>query len=115
MATRITEDQWSHWAGRYAATLLHGRWTHDVLPRWDVGLQGGTWFDDRSRQQNLAGLEIGYRVGKGLWCSVGYNAIGLRDAELAGADYLDVGWYLRMRFKFDERLFSLESGTGSSL
>jgi len=115
VATRITEDQWSHWAGRYAATLLHGRWTHDVLPRWDVGLQGGTWFDDRSRQQNLAGLEIGYRVGKGLWCSVGYNAIGLRDAELAGADYLDVGWYLRMRFKFDERLFSLESGTGSSL
>jgi hypothetical protein len=31
--------------------------------------------------------------------------LGLRDPDLAGADYTDSGFYLRLRFKFDERLF----------
>ena len=108
VATRVSDDQRGPWRGRYAAALLHGRWTRDLCASWDVGLQGGLWSDDRGTQKHMAGTEVGYRLAPGMWFSVGYNVAGLRDRELAGADYIDTGWYLRLRMKFDERTFATD-------
>lgn len=55
--------------------------------------------------QNAAGAEIGYLVTANLWLSGGYNWAGFRDRDLTGSEYTSQGGYLRLRFKFDERLF----------
>ena len=89
----------------YGAQLLYGRWTHDLSLDWDFGLQGGLLMGDGGTQQQSLGAEIGYQVSKGLWLSAGYNIVGLHDSDLAGVDYTDSGAYVRLRFKFDERLF----------
>ena len=89
----------------YGAHLLYGRWTHDIRQDWDFGVQAGMLLGDGGTQQHTLGAELGYQVSQGLWLSGGYNVLGLRDPDLAGADYTDSGFYLRLRFKFDERLF----------
>ena len=106
LAARQSEDQRGAWRDRYAAALWHSRWTHEWRADWDAGLQGGLWLDQHGTQQRTVGAEVGHTLAPGFWLSVGYNFIGLRDAELAGADYIDTGWYLRLRFKFDERSLS---------
>ena len=90
----------------YGSQLLYGRWTHDINQDWDLGLQAGILMGDGNSQQHILGLELGYQLTQGVWLSAGYNAIGLHDPDLAGADYTDAGPYIRLRFKFDERLFS---------
>lgn len=90
----------------YGAQLLYGRWTHDISRDWDFGVQAGMLMGDGNAQQHTLGLELGYQLSQGLWFSAGYNLIGLHDPDLTGADYTDSGIYVRLRFKFDERLFS---------
>jgi hypothetical protein len=89
----------------YGAQLLYGRWTHDISMNWDFGVQAGLMMGDSGTQQHTLGAELGYQVSQGLWLSGGYNVLGLHEPDLAGADYTDSGFYLRLRFKFDERLF----------
>ena len=115
LATRTSLDPSLPYRARYTASLLHGRWTRQLRTHWDFGLQAGHWFDDRGTVQRTVGAELGYQLLAGLWLSLGYNAIGLRDAELAAADYTAEGAYVRLRFKFDERLFSTTStGRGTA-
>jgi hypothetical protein len=90
----------------YGAQLLYGRWTHDINRDWDLGVQAGTLMGEGGAQQQTLGLEVGYQLSQGVWLSAGYNFIGLHDPDLTGADYTDSGAYIRLRFKFDERLFS---------
>jgi len=90
----------------YGAQLMYARWTHDLSLDWDFGLQAGWLMGDGNTQQQSLGAEIGYQLSKGLWLSAGYNVVGLHDPDLTGADYTDSGAYVRLRFKFDERLFN---------
>ena len=51
--------------------------------------------------------EAGYLLQQNLWLSFGVNASGFAgDADLVGYEYTRRGAYLRLRFKFDEKLFS---------
>lgn len=94
--------------------LLHARYTRDLTPDWDIGLQLGALHSRGGGMQTMYGLELGYQVANGLWLSGGYNWRGLRDAELAGANHTNRGWYLRLRFKFDETTFGLGGGATAS-
>jgi hypothetical protein len=44
-----------------------------------------------------------------LWASVGFNWTGFSDKDLNESDYTAKGIYARLRFKFDENLFSGKS------
>lgn len=94
--------------------LLMARYTHDLTPDWDIGVQAGILRSRGGARQNLLGLEAGYQVANGLWVSAGYNWRGLRDAELAGANHTNRGWYLRLRYKFDETTLGLGGGVTAS-
>jgi hypothetical protein len=48
---------------------------------------------------------VGYLVKQNLWLSAGYNLAGFKDRDLVGSDYTNKGFYIRLRFKFDENLF----------
>ena len=87
---------------RYWANLLHLRYTQDLNPDWDLGVQAGLLWGKGGARQRTLGLEVGYQAMKDLWLSAGYNWLGLQDKDLTGADYTSKGIYLRLRYKFDE-------------
>ena len=115
-----------HWlmTGRYAARwvtdragtldsrsftqLMGGRSTWDITDRLDIGLQAYRMWGNGAAEAAM-GIEAGYLVWKNLWLSLGYNAKGFKAAELAGDAYTQRGVYLRLRFKFDEKLFESAS------
>jgi uncharacterized repeat protein (TIGR01451 family) len=87
--------------------LAGGRATWDLTRRWDIGVAASTIYSlgFSSRQYGM-GLETGYRVIGNLWLSTGYNLVGFRDADLAGEDVTRRGTFVRIRFKFDENVFT---------
>jgi hypothetical protein len=49
---------------------------------------------------------MGYLLAENTWLSIGYNLWGVKDKDLASHDYTEAGWYVRLRYKFDETLFN---------
>jgi uncharacterized repeat protein (TIGR01451 family) len=91
--------------------LLSARWTRDIAPRWDAGVNASTLFNGSLRSHELGlGIEAGYNVTANLWVSAGYNIFGYKEYVLAGGDYTNAGVYLRIRFKFDENLLATATG-----
>jgi hypothetical protein len=87
------------------AQLLQARLLYDLTPRWDVGLMASVLGENGFKNRNYAyGVEVGYLMAENLWLSAGYNARGFSDKDLA-SDGTQRGVYLRLRFKFDEKLF----------
>lgn len=101
-AAKTTSLQDTSMLNRYWATLVHGRYTHDINKDWDIGIQAGLLLGQGGTRQNTAGLEVGYQLVPNLWLSGGYNVVGLRDADLTGQNYTSQGLYMRLRWKFDE-------------
>ena len=125
-STHVNFQPSHHWlmTGRYAAKwvtdragslesrsftqLGGGRSTWDMTERLDIGLQAYRMWGNGAAE-TAVGIEAGYLVWKNLWLSLGYNAKGFKAAELAGDAYTQRGVYLRLRFKFDEKLFESAS------
>lgn len=107
-AGKLVADRSNGLDTRGSAQLLAARVTHEIGRDWDVGavaqvlLSGGERGEDRGRQYGL-GLEAGYQLQKNMWVSAGYNFLGFKERDLAGADATSKGVYLRLRMKFDER------------
>jgi outer membrane protein OmpA-like peptidoglycan-associated protein len=53
---------------------------------------------------------LGYRLTRNLWLSGGYNLYGINDPDLTAGTYMNRGFYVRLRFKFDETTFGLGAG-----
>jgi hypothetical protein len=80
---------------------------YDVTENWDLGVMTALQVGQYGARQHALGVEAGYLVKQNLWLSVGYNHTGFTaDSDLAGYDYTRAGIYLRLRFKFDQHLFS---------
>lgn len=91
----------------YSAFLLGGRATYDVSKRWDISAMAAVTYSPQGHTwQKALGMEVGYQLQDNLWLSAGYNWRGFSDRDLTGSDYTNRGVYLRIRFKFDENLFS---------
>ena len=59
---------------------------------------------NRARQIGL-GAEAGTLLSENLRLSLGWNVFGFTDRDLSAQNYTQRGFYLRLRFKFDEALF----------
>ncbi len=103
---RVT-DQSRALRSRENAQLFGLRVTQDLGEKFDIGLHAEAWLGGSngslrsSRQQGL-GAELGYQLVQNLWLSGGVNLFGFRDQELSGQDHTTRGFYVRLRFKFDE-------------
>lgn len=94
----------------YSAYLLGGRVVYDITEKWDIGALSSVLYSPQgSSKQWAAGLEAGYQLQTNLWASVGFNWTGFSDKDLNESDYTAKGIYARLRFKFDENLFSGKS------
>jgi large repetitive protein len=86
--------------------LMSGRLTYDVTSKWDVGVTTSLHTDGAFGNRKLGlGVEVGYLLYENMWVSAGYNIFGFKDRDLQGQDYTERGFYLRLRYKFDETLF----------
>lgn len=91
----------------FKAQLVAGRFVYDLSERWDVGMLTAVQFGQHGARQSAFGVEAGYLLRTNLWLSAGVNAIGFDgDEDLSGYEYTRSGVYVRLRFKFDENLFS---------
>ncbi len=87
-------------------SLLGARATWDVSERWDVSaIASALRSHETGVSQKGLGLEVGYLMRSNTWLSVGYNFMGYRDPDLAPSAQSDKGFFLRLRFKFDEDTF----------
>lgn len=87
---------------------------HDLSEKWDLGLHAGmlhSW-NGGGRSYQL-GLSVGYRMAPNTWVTVGYNQVGFKDPDFAGADYRAKGLYVNMRMKFDQDTFDLNDRSGA--
>ncbi|WP_293777369.1 hypothetical protein [uncultured Oxalicibacterium sp.] len=106
-AAKSQRDYFDGRSDTYQAYLLGGRVTYDITKRWDLsGLASVMYSPQGHAAQHALGLEAGYQVQDNLWLSAGYNWRGFRDRDLTGSDYTNQGFYIRVRFKFDENLFA---------
>jgi len=103
-AGKLANDRSSGLDTRGTAHLLAARVTHELKRDWDVGAVAQVLFNgEGSGRQYGLGLEAGYQLQKNMWVSAGYNFLGFKERDLAGADATSKGVYVRLRMKFDER------------
>lgn len=89
------------------AQRLGGRLTWAFAERWDAGVSASVLGDARLRSRATAvGAELGWRVQDNLWLSLGHNLRGFHDRDLSADDATRRGSFVRLRFKFDERLLA---------
>ena len=105
-STKFVDEDSLGIATKSSGHLVSGRITYDITSKWDIGLVGSLHGDGGFGNRKLGlGLEAGYLLQENLWLSAGFNLFGFKDKDLAGQDYTDKGFYLRLRYKFDESLF----------
>lgn len=102
-AAKVALDRSSGLSSRTISHLVAGRVTHDINEDWDIGATAQVLIDRDTRgRQYAAGLEAGYQLRRNTWVSAGYNLLGFKERDLAGADATAKGAYVRLRMKFDE-------------
>lgn len=108
LAAKVQRDRFEGGVDdRFSAALVAGRVVWDLTENWDVGVLAATQFGRGGAREHASGFEVGYLLRQNLWLSAGFNWSGFHgDADLAGYEYTRSGVYLRLRFKFDENLFS---------
>ncbi len=91
----------------YTASLVGTRISYDFTNRWSVGTNLNYMIGSGGTKQYAYGLEAGYTVTDNLLAVLGYTWRGFDDKghELTGENYTNRGWYLGLRYKFDEDLF----------
>ena len=93
----------------FHAWLASGRVVYDITENWDIGLLAATFRGQDRANQYAYGIEVGRLLRQNLWLSVGFNAAGFEgDDDLARYEYTQDGLYIRLRFKFDETLFTAD-------
>ena len=85
-----------------SAQLIYARATYDLSNRLDIATQFFWMRSNNGALQKGVGLELGYLISSDVWLSLGYNAFGFKEFDLAGDAQLSKGAYLRLRVKFDE-------------
>ena len=92
--------------GTSLTDLLRGRVTYDLTDRFDVNFHAGIMRNVNTSSYLLSwGPEVGVRVVKNFWVSVGYNFSGFYDRDFEDANYWAKGFYMKFRVKFDENTF----------
>lgn len=102
-AAKLALDRSNGLSSRTVSHLVAGRVTYEINEDWDIGATAQALFDRDTRgRQYAAGVEAGYQLQKNMWVSAGYNFMGFKERDLAGADATAKGLFARVRMKFDE-------------
>jgi opacity protein-like surface antigen len=80
---------------------------YDWTPRLTTGVFGAALSQTQpgKARQFGYGVEAGYAVRENVWLNLGYTVRGLNDKDLMDNNYRNRGWFVGMRYKFDEKSF----------
>jgi hypothetical protein len=92
---------------QFAAWLIGARIMYDWTPRLTTGVFGAAISQTQpgKARQFGYGVEAGYAVRENVWLNLGYTVRGLNDKDLMDNNYRNRGWFVGMRYKFDEKSF----------
>lgn len=105
LGAKIVSDEDGVTKDSYGTQLAMARLTYDFTEKWDIGVTTSALFSDDATYYG-AGLEVGYLLHSNLWLSLGYNYFGYEEDVLNGNEYTAPGAFFRIRYKFDEDIFS---------
>ncbi|MFN7966895.1 MAG: hypothetical protein U0V87_14525 [Acidobacteriota bacterium] len=84
--------------------LVSLHYTARVMPRWTLGGSVRRYAQAPTAMTSYGvGVEGGYMAWRGLWITAGYNLIGFDDGDFPGAERTARGFFLSLRFSFDEQ------------
>lgn len=90
--------------------MILGGFTFDITDRWDMGVFGKVMNQYQTKMFSTGGIiKVGYMVFKNLRVGIGYNFSKLNDRDLSGENYHSKGFFIEMKFKFDEDTFTFLS------
>jgi uncharacterized repeat protein (TIGR01451 family) len=80
---------------------IEGRYS--LGANWDIGANafGAYSVNSQVRSQSL-GVSLGVKLNESAWVSLVYNHTGLRDGQFNEANQVAKGFYLRLRWRFDQ-------------
>ncbi|MGA8515127.1 MAG: hypothetical protein WB821_10205 [Burkholderiaceae bacterium] len=79
---------------------------------WDVGANVfGAYSSNAQVRSHGLGASVGVKLADSAWISLGYNFMGLRDGQFNDAAHTAKGLYLRLRWRFDQDTFHLNSAS----
>jgi uncharacterized repeat protein (TIGR01451 family) len=71
--------------------------------KWDLGAHVfGAYSQNSDVRSHGWGASIGFKLADSAWASLGYNLAGLRDGQFNEAGNTAKGFYLRLRWRFDQ-------------
>ncbi len=116
IAAKRVNEQFANSAGaistaptdsQFAAWLIGARLMYDWTPRWTTGVFGAALSQTQpgKARQFGYGVEAGYAVRENVWLNLGYTVRGLNDKDLLDNNYRNRGWFVGLRYKFDEKSF----------
>jgi uncharacterized repeat protein (TIGR01451 family) len=80
---------------------IEGRYS--LGARWDLGANiFGAYSANAKVRSQGAGVSVGIKLADSAWISLGYNNSGLRDGQFSEAANTAKGFYLRLRWRFDQ-------------
>jgi hypothetical protein len=95
---------------KFTGALVSARVIWDFAERYDASIYAS---QEQARSTKLSttrvsglGGELGYRVMDNLWLSAGYTGGRFADVDQFSSNTSWNGYHLRLRWKFDEKLFS---------
>jgi large repetitive protein len=90
----------------FNAQLIQGRVVYDITNRWDLSAIVSALGDSGFKNRKLGtAIEVGRVLDSNLILGIGYSFKDLKDKDLM-TDYSTKGVFIRLRWKFDENLFS---------
>jgi len=105
-AAKLATDNSNGLQSSTAAELFSVRETFQFAKKWDISMSESTILTHGIGWGEYGlGAELGYGILKNVWVSSGYNVFGFRDPDLAATDVTRRGAFIRLRFKFDEKIF----------
>lgn len=104
VAYKTVTDDFNAGESKWSAYLLSSRLLVDFGSRMDFGLFGSINRGEGTTVSGI-GLEVGAKLVKDLWFSVGYNQGEYSDVDMFSADQSWTGFHARLRWKFDEDSF----------
>jgi uncharacterized repeat protein (TIGR01451 family) len=79
---------------------------------WDVGANVfGAYSSNAQVRSHGIGASVGVKLADSAWISIGYNFTGLRDGMFNDAAHTAKGLFLRLRWRFDQDTFHLNSAS----
>ncbi len=107
---KLNQDQFDNEKFKSFTDIVGFEARHFIGKSFDLGLHAyalNSW--EANIHEYAIGPSIGVSPAKNTWISLGYNFTGFTDKDFDAAQYTNQGVFIKLRLRFDESTFGLDS------